>query len=1600
MGNVEIPKWLEGLPFAPEFRPTDTEFADPISYISKIEKEAGAYGICKIIPPLPKPSKRYVFANLNKSLAKCPDLGDDVELSNACSTSRTGSGDCTRDGEFRGVFTTRHQELGQSVKKIKGVVKENPQLGGQKQVWQSGEVYTLEQFESKSRAFARSLLGMIKEVNPLVIEALFWKAASEKPIYIEYANDVPGSAFGEPEGQFRSFRRHRRKRASYKSYRRRGENSDGKKTENDGTVDSQKGEDKKVVEVNDASVGNEPSASSETTPGSSTTSVSMSDETLRPLKRKSVNGGIDVEGTAGWKLSNCPWNLQVIARSPGSLTRFMPDDIPGVTSPMIYLGMLFSWFAWHVEDHELHSMNFLHIGSPKTWYSVPGDYAFAFEEVIRTEAYGGSIDRLAALTLLGEKTTLLSPQVVVSSGIPCCRLVQNPGEFVVTFPRAYHVGFSHGFNCGEAANFGTPQWLKVAKEAAIRRAAMNYLPMLSHQQLLYLLTMSFVLRVPRSLLPGARSSRLRDRQKEDREFSVKKAFIEDMLSENSILSVLLGKDTSYHVKIWNPDLLPCASKESQLSSVASTNVALTESGSHIHSEDCSNTSGKENDLFKEMRLYMETLNDFYEVDDDLSCDFQVDSGTLACVACGILGFPFMTVIQPSQRALMELLPSYNDQERTGHAGSRYDHVSSDPNGTANHAVSDKLHSLPNITVPLKDLPLPPGWNTSCKFLRPRIFCLEHALQIEELLQSKGGANMLIICHSDYQKMKAHAAAISEEIDIPFHYNEISLENACQEDLDLIDCAIDDEGHDECGEDWTSFLGINLQYCVKVRKNSPSKKVKHALELGGLFCEKNPSSAFSDIRWQNRRSRSRIRLNPPAHCKPCDIVGTSKDVIVKREETLIQYTRRKYKVKRDCSTYSGQELPGTHLEEVSVANREDLDKRTDDANERMSCNISITGRSSELAGVPERLNEVELLGASGHASLISPTLEGSPLSATVADKGNLMDSQLCKESNTGGSGSIEAARGNVLICYSLCDTAVDDGFGVQRENLIVENVNIMDKSCNSVSEGQHQVITDKDVSTYDASRRANPATLLFPHSPMGQLEGIVAEKSCGNGVSDLISLGTEVKENLNMANKSQGNQHSLTNGTNSNQPSASLEVNYELQPENCAPRDEVQEEVGSTSGIMLSNTNQPAVGSVDVSSEIQLEPSAELNLCSGGSSENNDIQHAIMTNEGNKDISCSVSQMVSDHPTPSSMEEDSDPLEETSAQEDLRSGLTINSEVTLEIPPMQRENDVEELNSGVRRQQHSISVSEEECFEVPEKDCAAKDSSIVVNLRMDVEQENNSSNAADDDEVQNIHQTASSNNKEPVRNHFSQTDQAAPASAHKYSVVEEESCNGENLVKSNGACSSPEPKSMKATIVYSRSIAGKSRKRKNEVEQGVEHLDAFIRSPCERLRSRAKKNDTARSAVDASNSADDKLVTKRARKPSNDSLPRPNKKKQILKRPHKCDLEGCHMGFETKEELRLHKRNRCTYEGCNQKFSSHRYALVHQRVHEDNRPLKCPWKGCSMSFKWAWARTEHIRVHTGEKPYQCKVEGCGLSFRFVSDYSRHRRKTGHYVDTSS
>ncbi|KAM1268831.1 hypothetical protein ACFX13_001133 [Malus domestica] len=1600
MGDVEISNWLEGLPLAPVFRPTHTEFADPIAYISKIEKEASEFGICRIVPPLPKPSKRYVFSNLNKSLLKCPELGSDVNSLEGCSPTRTGSGVGGNDGEARAVFTTRHQELGQSVKSVKGAAVQNPPSGVDKQVWQSGEIYTLEQFETKARAFARSILGSVREVTPLVIEEMFWKAASEKPIYIEYANDVPGSAFEEPMGQFISSHRRRRKR---NSYQRSKENSDSTKTEMISSSERTSCND----EVKNASHRNVSDTCSEASKSSTAPEIFSGDETPQSSRQKNPNSCCDMEGTAGWKLSNSPWNLQVIARSPGSLTRFMPDDIPGVTSPMVYIGMLFSWFAWHVEDHELHSMNFLHTGSSKTWYSVPGDYAFAFEELIRTEAFGGNLDRLAALSLLGNKTTLISPEAVVAAGIPCCRLIQNPGEFVVTFPRAYHVGFSHGFNCGEAANFGTPQWLKVAKEAAVRRAAMNYLPMLSHQQLLYLLTMSFVSRVPRSLLPGVRSSRRRDRQKEEKELSVKKAFIEDILKENNALSVLLGKESSYHAVLWNHDLLPYTSKDSVTpSGGAPVDMNPKEDATHIQ---CGNYDDQ-NILIDEMSLYMENMNDLYLGSDDLSQDFQVDSGTLACVACGILGFPFMSVVQPSEKASKKLqTENFMAQGSPGVSGLEKSHSFPDCHTSVKGNVTEEdLVSVPNVTPP-SNAPLIPstaklkkGWNTVNKFLRPRSFCLDHAVEIVDLLQCKGGANMLVICHSDYQKIKAPAAAIAEEIGCPFKYNEVPLDIASKEDLNLIELAVDDE-RDECGEDWTSMLGINLRYCVKVRKNSSSKQVQHALTLGGLFSKQSPSSDFLAVTWQSRRSRSK-KLNHPADCTPCENVEEKDEVVgrrsdgtsIKREEKIIQYSRRKSKPKAGSSSGTGRVFghPGTGVE---------CSKESRMATESNICGIGNSTSSgakldfSASSGMSEMYPVVQMSEAATDISLYSTSTQVSE-TLTAGSVEAQVENHSFEERNMKGNGCKLASRDDsdmqdgMRILEEAHENksatppviAADESVPMQIEEQKMEKFNNTSDNCNLVSEGQSQVLAHQNALMDDVSVLAETTNLCASDSIVTssepQMVNTVLEKSCmSNEICDSMILD-EVQQEIRTTNRSKDKTPVSCSSHNDEDLSNDVSLVCKLEEEIKSPKGGNEEP--SLSGRQM---KEPSPASVEATSGVPIELCAAADFCSVPVSHSEEFVTADRSEE--EYVSTSVTQMEVTQPC-ISMEEFSEVPRGGSSVEGTDDGVN-NSDALFQ-------QEVQTTNGAIEAPILSLFIKTElqptpglvEEFEVPGVTCATDN--IIGSMALDGEEWKN---------------RPTNGNEELISCQDTSKCQPSPF-IQTYSRAKRKASAAQDLRNGGKVCSSQHDKEME-NIGSSSAVAPRlenpapspemRRKRKRGLEQVIDdNLDSngFIRGPCEGLRPRAGKDATSRNEMDnIYEEVEEKPVTKKVKKPSDVHVP---PKKEQARKSHRCDIESCRMRFATKAELMLHKRNRCPHEGCGKRFSSHKYAVSHSRVHDDDRPLKCPWKGCSMSFKWAWARTEHIRVHTGERPYQCKVEGCGLFFRFVSDYSRHRRKTGHYV----
>ncbi|KAJ6761588.1 LYSINE-SPECIFIC DEMETHYLASE [Salix koriyanagi] len=58
------------------------------------------------------------------------------------------------------------------------------------------------------------------------------------------------------------------------------------------------------------------------------------------------------------------WNLNNFPRLPGSVLSFESCDISGVLVPWLYIGMCFSSFCWHVEDHHLYSLNYMHWEQP------------------------------------------------------------------------------------------------------------------------------------------------------------------------------------------------------------------------------------------------------------------------------------------------------------------------------------------------------------------------------------------------------------------------------------------------------------------------------------------------------------------------------------------------------------------------------------------------------------------------------------------------------------------------------------------------------------------------------------------------------------------------------------------------------------------------------------------------------------------------------------------------------------------------------------------------------------------------------------------------------------------------------------------------------------------------------------------------------------------------------------------------------------------------------------------------------------------------------------------------------------------------------------
>ncbi|KAK6528733.1 hypothetical protein TWF694_003973 [Orbilia ellipsospora] len=178
----------------------------------------------------------------------------------------------------------------------------------------------------------------------------------------------------------------------------------------------------------------------------------------RTLTYNSPMYGADMPGSL-FEDSTTVWNVAHLE----NVLDCLPEKLPGVNTAYLYLGMWKATFSWHLEDVDLYSINYIHFGAPKQWYSISQDdapkFAAAMKSIWPTEAK--RCDQF-----LRHKTFLASPSYLDSHfNIKVNKLVHYEGEFVITFPFGYHAGYNLGYNCAESVNFATEAWLNYGRVA-------------------------------------------------------------------------------------------------------------------------------------------------------------------------------------------------------------------------------------------------------------------------------------------------------------------------------------------------------------------------------------------------------------------------------------------------------------------------------------------------------------------------------------------------------------------------------------------------------------------------------------------------------------------------------------------------------------------------------------------------------------------------------------------------------------------------------------------------------------------------------------------------------------------------------------------------------------------------------------------------------------------------------------------------------------------------------------------------------------------------------------------------------------------------------
>ncbi|XP_030851905.1 lysine-specific demethylase 4C isoform X2 [Strongylocentrotus purpuratus] len=175
-----------------------------------------------------------------------------------------------------------------------------------------------------------------------------------------------------------------------------------------------------------------------------------------PIYGADISGSVYDKGVDTWNINRLNTVLDIIEEEQGV-------KIEGVNTAYLYFGMWKTTFAWHTEDLDLYSINYLHYGAPKSWYAIPPEHGKRLER-LATGFFPGNFKICS--NFLRHKMSIIAPHILKKYSIPFNKITQEQGEFMVTFPFGYHSGFNHGYNCAESTNFASLRWINYGKRAS------------------------------------------------------------------------------------------------------------------------------------------------------------------------------------------------------------------------------------------------------------------------------------------------------------------------------------------------------------------------------------------------------------------------------------------------------------------------------------------------------------------------------------------------------------------------------------------------------------------------------------------------------------------------------------------------------------------------------------------------------------------------------------------------------------------------------------------------------------------------------------------------------------------------------------------------------------------------------------------------------------------------------------------------------------------------------------------------------------------------------------------------------------------------------